>query len=106
MNPVYPLKLHDNLKGGYFKPINMFVKLKSNHYDTSTSWLDGDLDGVLFHTLHDEEHMSSYLKHMLNLVVCCTWLIRCWGGGVSLLQLVISINNVGERASFAFSRQT
>jgi hypothetical protein len=66
MNPVYHLKLHDNLMGGYFKTINMVVKLKYSREDTSTSKLDVDLDGVPFHTLHDEEHMSSYMKQMLD----------------------------------------
>jgi hypothetical protein len=70
------------------------------------SRLGVDLDCVSFHTLHDEEHMSSYMKNNFEFSSVSQLVDPLLEDGVVMLQLVMYMNIVRERAYFACFRQT
>jgi hypothetical protein len=56
--------------------------------------LDVDLDVVPFHTLHDEEHMSSYLKQKFEFSSMSKFVDPLFEDRASLSQLVMDIGHI------------
>jgi hypothetical protein len=66
LNPASHLKLHDNLKGGYFTKIKFVIKLTYKKSEDLYSEIHTSIDGVPYHTKEEELDVKEYIKRKFS----------------------------------------
>jgi hypothetical protein len=59
------LKLHDNLKGGYFTKVKFVIKLTYTKYEDPYSQIHTSIDGVPYDTKEEELGVKEYIKRKI-----------------------------------------
>jgi hypothetical protein len=104
LNPASHLKLHDNLKGGYFTKVKFVIKLMYTKSEDPYSQIHTSIDGVPYHTKEGELDVKDYIKRNFCVQEETGTPDPLMKSHVRIEQLVSDMNNARMRDPFQSTR--
>jgi hypothetical protein len=104
LNPASHLKLHDNLKSGYFTKVKFVNKLAYTKSEDPYSQIHTSIDGVPYHTNDEELDVKEYIKRKCCVLDKTGTPHPLMNSHVRIEQLVSDMNNSRMRDPFQSTR--